>query len=335
MTRPLRTLIVGFGSIADTLGDDKNMRRFFGSLSHAEALAKHQMFDLGAVLDPAPEARLRAVRRWGIERVFESVEAAVKNYDPEIVVITSPPGERLNILNRFKGVKGVFLEKPLGGEAKAILNWSIEAKVPVQVNYWRRAVPDFIEFSGSKLTSELGEIQAIFGTYGNGLRNNGSHLIDFARMLIGEVESAHAIGFGEAVALSKVKDDVNVGFCLLFSGNRAMVVLPVNFIHFREVSIDFWGTKSRLSISQESLLIQQFPLSENRGLDNELEINSEQAQFLTPNVRQSLDAMYENLYQCIACECPLLSSLESAVQTEKVVSAIEDSISLNNQKISL
>jgi predicted dehydrogenase len=75
----------------------------------AEALAKHQMFDLGAVLDPAPEARLRAVRRWGIERVFESVEAAVKNYDPEIVIITSPPGERLNILNRLRVLKGFFL----------------------------------------------------------------------------------------------------------------------------------------------------------------------------------------------------------------------------------
>mgnify|MGYP001412936739 CR=1 FL=1 len=57
--------------------------------------------------------------------------------------------------------------------------------LPVLVNYWRRADRLFQALAAGGLTEHVGSPQAVFGLYGNGLVNNGGHLIDFLRMLLG------------------------------------------------------------------------------------------------------------------------------------------------------
>jgi predicted dehydrogenase len=333
--RPFRSAIVGFGSIADTLATDKKMQAHFRSISHAQAISEHPMFEFGAVLDPSGEARARATRTWGVNHLCATTKELLDKYDPEILVMTSPPTTRFEIIRSCRNLKGVFLEKPLGSDASAMDDWARTLNIPIQVNYWRRAVPDFIALAKTALVERIGRIQAAFGVYGNGLQNNGSHLIDFSRMLLGEVTSVRTTDKAKTVTRVGFLDDINVGFNLGFDGDLVMTAMPLDFAKYREVGIDIWGTNGRLAINQESLTMQFFPRVANRGLENEKEIASDQAELVRPKVSNVLDEMYENLYQAVVNKTPLLSSIESACRTEAIISAIEISARSGSTKITV
>ena len=84
--------------------------------------------------------------------------------------------------------------------------------------------------------------------------------------------------------------------CLLRLANGATAALtPVDFKAWREVGLDIWGRRGRLSIMQESLAITRYPRAENRGLDNEWEIDSGAGETSAVDVGMSLQAMYDNL----------------------------------------
>lgn len=335
MARPLRTAIVGFGAIADTLGDDQKMRKYFGAASHVEVLKSLPMFDLGAVLDPREEPRRRASLHWGVPNVFSTNADFLEGYDPEVLVITSPPGQRFELLSLCRNLKGVFLEKPLGDEAFEIFRWSKERGIPVQVNYWRRAVPEFLLGQPKFLLREAGDIQAVFGIYGSGLRNNGSHLIDLARMLLGEVVYARSLGSPDFKKSHKLAGDFDIGFSLKFSTGSLMTALPVNFDHYREVAIDIWGSKARVSVAQESLVVQSSPRMPNRGLQDEHEIASDDYHSIQPSVWNSLSKLYENFFGAMSNGEPLLSGIASACATERVVDAVIKSVTSDAKEISV
>ena len=48
---------------------------------------------------------------------------------------------------------------------------------------WRRYVRQFNNLKNGYLNKLLGNIQSIIVIYGNGIRNNGIHMIDFLRFL--------------------------------------------------------------------------------------------------------------------------------------------------------
>ena len=220
-------------------------------------------------------------------------------------------------------LRAVLVEKPLGAtarEAQAFVDACKMRGIAVQVNYWRRAVPAFRALAADGLAEAVGEVQAVFGLYGNGLMNNGSHLIDFLRMLCGEIDTVAAQRAAQA-SPSSVPGDRNVA-CLLRLANGANAALsPVDFTAWREVGLDIWGRRGRLSIMQESLAITRFPRVENRGLENEWEIDSGGGMMSTVEVGTSLQAMYDNLAAATAGEA-LLSPAAEALQSEIHVQAI-------------
>ena len=63
----------------------------------------------------------------------------------------------------------------------------------VQVNLLRRADECFRELAAGRMVELIGRLQAAQGLYGNGLINNGTHMVDLVRMLFGEVEEAKAV----------------------------------------------------------------------------------------------------------------------------------------------
>ena len=317
---PFTTALVGFGKVADTMRQDARMARYFPDASHAQVLARHPQFEFAAVVDSSEEARARATRDWAVPTVAGDLTALPARERYTAAVIATPPAGRLAVLEALPNLRAVLVEKPLGAtqqEARAFADVCKARGIAVQVNYWRRAVPAFRALAAGGLAEAVGEVQAVFGLYGNGLMNNGSHLIDFLRMLCGEIDTVAAHGAAQATA-SSVAGDRDVA-CLLHLANGANAALtPVDFKAWREVGLDIWGRRGRLSIMQESLAITRFPRVENRGLENEWEIDSAGGMMSTVEVGTSLQAMYDNLAAVTAGEA-LLSPAAEALATETVL----------------
>ncbi len=323
-TTPLRTAVIGFGRIGAGYADDPVMARHYRYATHAQVLKAHPAFAWEAVVDVSEEARRAARDAWGIRHVFASVGELAKACDPEVVVLATPPERRWECVEALPGLRGILVEKPVGTtpeDARRFEEVCARRSLAVQVNYWRRCDPVFRSLAEGGLVEHIGRVQAATGLYGNGLRNNGSHMIDFVRMLLGEVVVVQALG-AERDYRKALPDDLHVGFCLRLADGLEVVMEPVDFAHYRENSLDLWGDRGRLAIMQEGLGIHRYPRVENRAMQGEREIASDRPEAIASSVGEALYHVYDNLAEALRNRAPLRSPIRSAIVTERVVAAV-------------
>lgn len=318
----LRTLIVGFGSIASGLDQDRRMARYFDYASHGQALAAHPAFDWQGAVDLRPEALAIARDRWKLPVAETDLAAAVSKVRPEVAVLATPPGRRAEAVAAMPDLKAVLVEKPLSGpddsDGAALAALCAERGIPVLVNYWRRADRLFQELAAGGLHKHVGNAQAAFALYGKGLANNGSHMIDFLRMLLGEVAEVQALGTTRPAPKSPVPRDVQLPFALTLESGLVASFGTCDFDHYREVGIDIWGETGRLEILLEGLSVRRYPRAENRGLEDAYEISPDAAQDLPITVADSLYRMYDNLAAVAEGKAAPWSSLQSALVNERI-----------------
>lgn len=320
----LKTLVVGFGAVARGLAMDTRMANWFPIATHAQALKADDRFDWTGVVDPDPAARESAERDWQV-KAFDTVDAAA-HLEPDILVLAAPPGARADVLAALPSVKGVFTEKPLGDkDGEALVAQAARRRIPIQVNYWRRGDRTLGILADGGIRDRVGEVQAATGIYGNGLANNGSHLIDLIRMLLGEPQWVQAIGDISLASGGPIADDTHVAFSLGMANGAVISIHPIDFRHYREIALDIWGTAGRLALQQETLDIRVMPRVANRGLDNEYEIAADQPVELKCTVADTLPNLYANLADAVTTGAALLSPGESAVKTERIIGLVRRS----------
>jgi predicted dehydrogenase len=336
MTRAYRTVVVGFGAVADTLGDDPKMAQYFAHASHAQALADHPAFAWDAVVDPDPGARQRAASRWGIGHLAPSAKELPNDCRPEIAIITTPPGDRLAIIDALPSLRAVMVEKPLSLELADASEFATQCSrrgLVVQVNFWRRGNEDLQTLAGSGLWESIGDPQSAFGLYGNGLFNNGSHLVDLVRMLMGEVASVQATG--PVMPQGPLVGDVALAFSLALQNGGTVALHPLDFSHYREVGLDIWGTSGRLTAFQESLDVEIFPLADHRGLLGEREIATDRPETFGGKHSFGLRRLYDNLIAALEGSAPLLSPLEEAMTNQHVLHAVLHSAAGGGKRVAV
>jgi predicted dehydrogenase len=248
-----------------------------------------------------------------------------------MAVIATGPEHRAGLLDSFPKLRAIIVEKPLGTtleDAQGFLDDCRRRNILVQVNLWRRADSLFRRLAGGRLEELVGTPQAATCYYGNGLVNNGTHMIDFARMLFGEVAGFQMIGARPGFAAGPIAGDRNPRFILEMASGLGIDFQPLQFSAFREVGLIVWGTKGRIDILAEGLSIQHFPLADHRSMQGEHEIAVDAPHGLESTVGTALYEMYENLADCLGgcldgrSEAQLWSTGASALATTAIVDAV-------------
>lgn len=323
MTRPaLRTALIGLGKVGAGYAEDPVMARYYPYATHAQVLTDHPAFSWEAVVDVSDEALAYARARWQLPLMATSV-ADLHQEGIEVAIIATPPAIRLAVLQQLPDLRAVIVEKPLGQtveEAQKFLAECERRHILVLVNYWRRADETFQQLANGRLEELIGMPQAILGIYGNGLLNNGSHMVDFVRMLGGEVEDARALGDPEPGG--PIPGDMQVAFQLSLSSGVIATLHPVRFAHYRENSLDIWGERGRLSIDQEGLRITYYPVQAHRAMLGEHEVASDRAQPLISTVGHAFYHLYSNLADALWEGTPLWCDGKTALESERIIGTI-------------
>jgi len=307
--QPLRSVIVGFGRIGDTIRHDKKMAKFFPMASHAQVLLVHPGFDWFGIVDPAVKSTDWDVPILTLDQCAEA----------EFAVLAIPPGGRLGAIKALPNLKAVFVEKPMGDEK--LLEYCEARDIAVHVNFWRRGDKLFRQLARFRLAACVGKPQAVFATYGNGLYNNGSHLVDFLRMLLGEVtevkRTTEPVKLGiMGCSYPNVQDDWHVGFNLV-CGDTPVSVLPLDFEHYREVGVDIWGTEGRITLFQESLSVFHFAKAPHEGMENQYEVESDNPQNILTTQTTALYNIYDGILSGKS-----LSTGRNALETHRVLDEV-------------
>lgn len=327
----LPTALIGFGKMAQGYASDAAMARFYEYATHAQVLTDHPKYEWTTVVDHSFAACQIARNDWGVKNVALTPSEIANSIraEIEVAVIATPPEQRDNLLESFPNLRAVLVEKPLGVDVRSSINFVAECErrgIAVQVNLWRRADTGLRQLALGQLSQLVGDIQTVFAIYGNGLENNGTHIIDMARMLFGEVIAVQNVTTREAFVEGPIILDSNPTFVLKTERNVSVVVSPVRFSEYRENGLSIWGTSGRLDIMNEGLTIQHFRREANRAMSEEHEISSDKPRYLPSTVGSALYEMYSNLAEAIDGGANLFSSGKSAIKNAMIV---EEILSLN------
>lgn len=316
--------MVGFGAIAYGYGFKKGFLKQFPIPTHYAAVKDNNKFDFDTVVDVNQQVLNYAQESLNVAYGVTHVRAVPDPESVEIVVLTCPPSvNKTDILRAFPNLKGAVVEKPLGMDLTDSLeleSFVEKNNIQAQVAYLRRSDHFLIGLQNDGLEGLIGSPIKADITYGNGLRNNGSHLIDLVRMLLGDVDE---IMFARTtnVASTILKDDQNITSFFRLNSGVDVSIQPVDFNYYRENSLDIWGTEGRLVLSQEGSYFQYWKVTKSRfGEDYKGEIDwARPDEIGQTNLGYSLSKMYSNLLDSIEGNNSLLSPLSSAMKTESVI----------------
>ncbi len=315
MNAPYKTALIGLGKMGMQNAKDKKLAKYYKYSSHINALNDHPDFDCGAMFDSNPDIA---------GQKFTSIEQISYEYEPQILVLATPPKGRIEDIKSFYNLKAIVMEKPVAydfNQAIEIVDYCTENNILLQVNYWRRFDRAVIELK-DKIDEIIGKPQVIFMTYGNGVRNNGVHLIDQIRYLFGDISWAKALGKGYSIDSFPIYGDVNIDFSLELADGACVYAHALDFNQYREVGLDIWGTKARVEFIQGGLVIRRSSLSRHRALDGAKEISSDKALICDSGAGEALYGLYDNLSKAIRAEQELLSSGKSALKNEQILDMI-------------
>lgn len=170
------------------------------SLTHASGFSKHPEARLLALCDQDLARAQKAAARWGASAAYDDPRALFAAQPVDIAVVAASSAARWSVVEPAlaAGVKVLVIEKPLAttlAESRRLAQAVAAAGVQSVVNYSRRWDPAMRELRERIRSGGLGALQRFNATYGKGISNNGSHMIDLVGFLCdGLPRRARALG---------------------------------------------------------------------------------------------------------------------------------------------
>jgi len=334
----LKAILVGFGNIAEAMAHDSVKAKTTEYASHAQVLRDHPAFDWLAVVDPSAEKREIAKSRWGVTTAVADLQDLPQAVQPDLAVIATTPALRTSVIEQLPTIKAVMVEKPLGADissARTFVELCDQRDIKAQVNFWRRGDSTSRALADGGLVSRIGPPQTALGIYGNGFRNNAIHMIDYTRMLLGEVRAVQALGEPQTTPGLPIPNDVAIPFSLMLESGVQVTFHSLNFEFYRENGLEIWGEKGQLSLLQEGWRLTTHPLRPHSTLGGAQEINFDKADKLESGAGRAFYAMYDNLADAVTNGSPLWSSARSGLRNEEILDAVILSAKQNFQRIAI
>jgi len=333
----MNTVLIGCGQVAAGYAIDPQYAKFYRYSTHAQVLHAHPDFNWVAAVDPAERARAAISKQWTRIVTVPSVKdlpSEIAQFD--VAVIATPPKLRMEVIRGLPGsVRAILVEKPLAltvKECQSIIRHCRKQSIRLQVNLWRRADELHRRLAAGELKKYIGTLSGIGIVYGGGLRNTGTHLMDFLEMMGGSIDTVTAL---PDPADPDAKDPSYSAVIALKSGMTA-TLLAVDAARYRALSIDMWGTTGLLRISQEGLRSEVWPVRGHRALSGAREIAcDEPGKVLRPTVGEAFYHLYTNLAEAGRGGEALWASGETACRAGQVVAAIEQSAKAGGKLVRL
>jgi predicted dehydrogenase len=250
----LKVVVVGCGFIGAT-----DLVPGSGIQSHAAAWFHHPGAQLVGLCDPDPARLAAASMRWRPLVASGDLDQVLRETNPDLVSIATPDDTHAAVLERVlarDGVRAVLVEKPLAldlASARRVAALAEGRGVVCAVNYSRRYAPSHRLLKKWLDDQPLGPLEAVRGCYVRGLKHNGTHWIDLARWLVGEIIAVQGRG---AVPDGAVDATIDADF--EFAGGARGSLVGLADATYSLFEMDLIGRHGRLIITDGGQRFQAF-----------------------------------------------------------------------------
>lgn len=297
---PLNVLVIGAGRIA-AFADTPDASVV---LSHAHAITRNPRLNLLGFVDPDQVKAGQATGLWG-GKAYVSLQEALQENNCHIVSLTAPDELHYPILKELANypIRLVFAEKPLThtvGEASEILTLYEKRAITLAVNYSRRFIPAFQDLARQIQKGEFGKLLCGNAYYGKGLLHNGTHMLDWLRLLLGEIRIGQKISELADFNL----EDPTVSAILKAGPGASVSLLGVDSRICTVFELELLFEQARLKLGEFGGLIEVQPIGESPDFKGYRQFQS--AQSRKTELTKAMALAYHNLADHTLDEKPLL-----------------------------
>ncbi|MBP2033805.1 putative dehydrogenase [Clostridium algifaecis] len=320
MEKQFNVLIVGAGNIGAFFDRPSSQN----ILTHAHAFSKMEGFNLLGFVDVSKEKGMKASKLWGV-KYFSSIEEAFNKDKIDVVSVCVPDEYHYSVLKKLSNfpLKLVFAEKPLAKnvkEAEEIIKTYKDKNIKCLINYSRRFVPEFEILKDKVASGEYGKFICGSGYYGKGTLHNGSHLIDFLRYTIGEINDFNSIDYN----FDFYKDDPSVSAILHFKNGGNFVMQNVPCDNYTIFEFELLFQNKRIRIIDSGFKIEEYDVIDSKTFNGYKNLSKEK-EYKTELNMAMLNAV-KNIYNNLVYNENLKCTLEDGYKAMKVCEGLKAGI---------
>ena len=257
-----RAALIGCGRIGSEFDDHP---RAEGIYSHARAYVACAQTELVAVCDLDRSKAERCATRENVSAVFDDYLQMLAETGPDIVSVCTPDATHFEVLSdviNTSGVKAILAEKPLAlqvPQAREVVDAADHRGILLAANYTRRYSNAYRKLRNTLANSEIGKVQIVSGFYTRGILHNGTHWLDLARYLLGEIVAINGNGADVGAQI-----DPTVSGAIEFASGVRGYLHGCAFDHDMSLfEMDILGTRGRVSIKDSGQVIRFYGLSDS------------------------------------------------------------------------
>ena len=318
--------LIGCGWIG--MGAKEDMLRPIPA-SHADAIQNHGGFELTALYDPSPDAKLNVSRLQPDVKFYDSINGFF-TADLQAAVIASPAESHTKMIKACieQGIKHILCEKPIANdllEAEQVNQLVRENGANVVINHMRRFSPEIIRLrryimrEGIRDTA-VGNILSGHAYYDKGLFHCGTHIIDLLTFLLGQVLEVVAVPSRQFVSNSS---DISSEALLFFDG-CCISLKPFDSNRYAVTELILYGETGRIALTDMwGRVITITGLRQAPDFSAYSEIDESNARTIM-NKEPFMVSTYHHFYSSIVGH-EHDDSLSDALNTLRVIEAIKES----------
>lgn len=339
-----RVAIIGCGLIGTEW--DRNAPPDSPVLTHARAFSQHPRAQLVALCDRDADRARNAAKYWQVPNVYADPKLLFAEQKIDLVVVATPSMVRSQVIEPAldAGVNVLVIEKPLAttlDESLRLVSAITAAGCNSIVNYSRNWDPSIRDIQKKILSGKMGRIQRVIATYGKGLGNNASHLIDLTSFLCDSIP-VRARSLGSPLDVNEAEWsrsvdralDAQVEFISSSGSSVNLTILGTDHREFTSFDMRVIGQSSIFEFTMGGRHLSWADLQEDPDFDGY--VVPAPAQPLSPGYFSAMEQMAEEAIQLAeGNRTTATSNVHTALRTAYVIDAIQRSAQSNDQWITL
>lgn len=315
--------IIGLGNIGMLYDYDREDNVNF--LSHAKSFFYHPDFDLKYLIDKDTNKLELAKKKYGNHvKLLTSIDK-IKSF-PDIIVLAASPGVNLKLFEKIKDkeeIKLFLIEKPFWDPSMMYDSYAKYSNKCV-INYFRKYIPFFVDLKDKIKNNVFGKALGVHIWYSKGLRNNGSHMIDFINYFFGPKYNVNTIKVIDSINDYSDKD-LSISFSIdyYYNNNQFPAILQVaNEKCFSLIEFDLLFEKARYRIFNSGDKVEIYKVEKNPILKNYKNLVSKEIQI--SNINKYGYYMCNYLSDLLTNKVDNISSLKNEYEVYKVICSVKD-----------
>ncbi|MFZ1321948.1 MAG: Gfo/Idh/MocA family oxidoreductase [Ignavibacteria bacterium] len=315
--------IIGCGDIGYRFDADWSDDRE-GALTHFRAIKNSDRFDLITVAEKNKET-LEAISSHSNISCYENYNSMLIEQKPDVIAIVTNDESHYKILNDILNIKDykpkfVFCEKPLAlnfNEIESVCKHYNNVGIPLQVNYTRRFLNEFIEIKKDIDQQKTGRIESVTFYYSRGIVHNASHYIDLALWYFGIPDEV--LSFSSKKGITNA--DKSVSFIFKYNKGPELIFIGLDTGKLSFAEIDIVGISGRIKFNFKNE-IERYEVISNPVFIGYTALNLESS--IPVKFEYALPNAYENIYDVMKNKKEMHSPAENSIKIFDLINKIRE-----------